>query len=552
MFHVNVVRIRFAGHPVPGGAAGGAPHRVEVKIAMAVKARLLNAVLATPPCGDHYVTAALRPSMLVTLFEDVRPMALSGFASAFVAAIALIRLQQLWCFVWLVVDVGLLAARLAIARAYAVRRAAGDDRAEYWARRYAPVSLAACFVLGLGVMGCVDAPDVELGTLAVMVAGGVFGGIASRNSALPRLAMTQVTLGVVPIGVGALLVQRPGAWLLLPPLVIYLAAMRTVVERHYRVLVALIAARQRNAELVARFDAALTYMPHGLCMIDGESRVIVANRRTAQLFGSPREIMLDTPLPDVVAALGANALTDPDGASLAVQCDLWLNHDEPEPLDIALADGRQLELTRHRVPDGNAVIIVEDVTARRQTEQHIRHLARHDALTGLPNRHELHAQLKRMLAHRPHLPHVPSPALAVMYLDLDGFKAINDRFGHQAGDEVLMQVAERLGKTLPPGELAARVGGDEFIVALDATTMQACSVLAARIIRQISAPYTLSIGETVVFGISIGIALDDGHGSPDELIRQADSALYDAKSAGKGIYRFYSAGSSRVTPATAS
>lgn len=516
---------------------------------MAVKARLLNAVLATPPCGNHRVTAALRPSMLVTLFEDVRPMALSGLASAFVAAIALIRLQQLWCFVWLVVDVALLVARLAIARAYATRRAAGDDRAEYWARRYAPVSLAACFVLGLGVMGCVDAPDVELRTLSVMVAGGVFGGIASRNSALPRLAMTQVTLGVVPIGIGALLVARPGAWLLLPPLVIYLAAMRTVVQRHYRVLVALIAARQRNAELVARFDAALTYMPHGLCMIDGESRVIVANRRTAQLFGSPREIMLDTPLPDVVAALGANTVTDPDGAGLAAQCDVWLSHDEPEPLDITLADGRQLELTRHRVPDGNAVIIVEDVTARRRTEQHIRHLARHDPLTGLPNRHELHAQLKRMLAHRPRL---PSATLAVMYLDLDGFKAINDRFGHQAGDEVLTQVAERLGKTLPAGELAARIGGDEFVVALDATTMQACSVLAARIIRQISAPYTLSVGETVSFGISIGIALDDGHGSPDELIRQADSALYDAKSAGKGIYRFYSAGSSRVAPATAS
>jgi len=403
-------------------------------------------------------------------------------------------------------------------------------------------------VLGLGVMGCVQAVDVELGTLSVMVAGGVFGGIASRNSALPRLAMTQVTLGVLPIGVGALLAHRSGAWLLVPPLVIYLAAMRTVVQRHYRVLVALIAARQRNAELVARFDAALTYMPHGLCMIDGDSRVIVANRRTAQLFGSPREIMLDAPLPDVVAALGANAVAD-SGAGLAAQCNAWLRRAEPEPFDIALADGRQLELTRHRVPDGNAVIIVEDVTARRQTEQHIRHLARHDALTGLPNRHELHAELTRRLARRPRL---PGPAFAVMYLDLDGFKAINDRFGHQAGDEVLTQVAERLGKTLPPGELAARIGGDEFIVAIDDTTMQACSVLAARIIRQVSAPYALSIGETVCIGISIGIALDDGHGSPDELIRQADSALYDAKSAGKGIYCFYSSGSRRVVPAAAS
>ena len=100
-----------------------------------------------------------------------------------------------------------------------------------------------------------------------------------------------------------------------------------------------------------------------------------------------------------------------------------------------------------------------------------------------------------------------------MYLDLDGFKAINDRFGHQAGDDVLTQVAVRLGKTLSSGELAARIGGDEFVVAIDDTTMHVLA-LAARIIRQISAPYTLSIGETVSLGISIGIALDDGHGSP--------------------------------------
>ncbi|MCA8315975.1 diguanylate cyclase [Burkholderia multivorans] len=513
---------------------------------MAVRARLLHSVLATPPSGNHCVTDALRPSMLVTLFEDVRPMALSGLASGFVAAVALLRLHELWCAIWLVVDVALLAARLAIARAYVIERNAGRDRAEYWAMHYAPVSLLACFVLGLGAMGCVDAADVELGTLAVMIAGGVFGGIASRNSALPRLAMTQVSLGVLPIGVGALLAERPGAWLLVPPLAIYLAAMRTVVQRHYRVLVALIAARQRNAELVARFDAALTYMPHGLCMIDGDSRVIVANRRTTQLFGSPREIMLDTPLPDVVAALGTDA-AQPDAAVLAARCADWLAHDAA-PFDITLASGRQLELTRHRVPDGNAVIIVEDVTARRLTEQHIRHLARHDALTGLPNRHELHAELERMLS-RP--PRRPDTAVAVMYLDLDGFKAINDRFGHQAGDELLTQVAERLGRTLRDGALAARIGGDEFVVAVDDTTMDACSRVAAQLIAQISAPYTLSIGETVRFGISIGIALDDGHGTPDELIRQADSALYDAKSAGKGRYRFYSSGSRPVAPAAA-
>ncbi|PAJ81581.1 sensor domain-containing diguanylate cyclase [Burkholderia ubonensis] len=514
---------------------------------MAVRASLLHSVLATPPSGNHRVTAAMRPSLLSTLFDDIRPMFLSGLASGFVAVVALLRLQQTWCLIWLIADVGLLAARVAIARVCVARREAGEDGTEYWARRYAPVSLVACFLLGLGTMGCVEAVDVELGTLSVLVAGGVFGGIASRNSALPHLAMTQITLGVLPIGLGALLAPRSGAWLLLPPIAIYLVAMRTVVQRHYTVLVALIAARQRNAELVARFDAALTHMPHGLCMVDGENRVIVANRRTAQLFGSPREIMLNMPFPDAVAALGAGVATDPDCAELAARCAGWLCR-EPAPFEITLADGRQLEMTRRQVPDGNAVIIVEDVTARRRAEMHIRHLARHDALTGLPNRHELHAELKRMLARRTRR-HGLAPA--VMYLDLDGFKAINDRFGHHAGDDVLTQVAARLCETLPQGELVARIGGDEFVVAIDDTTMQSCSAQAAQIIRQISAPYMLSIGQTVNLGISIGIALDRDCDAPDELIRQADCALYEAKSCGKGIYRFYSNGSRRVAPAAA-
>lgn len=514
---------------------------------MAVRAFLLHSLVATPPSGHHRVTAEMRPSMLSTLFDDIRPMFLSGLASCFVATVALIRLQQTWALLWLVADLGLLVARLAIARSYVTRRDAGDDRAECWALRYAPVSLAACFLLGLGTMGCVEAADVEVGALAVMVAGGVFGGIASRNAALPRLAMTQITLGVLPIGVGALLAERSGAWLLLPPIAIYIAAMRTVVQRHYKVLVALIAARQRNAELVARFDAALTYMPHGLCMIDGENRVIVANRRTAQLFGSPREIMLNTLFPDVIAALGVDHVTEPDAADLATCCHMWLSR-ELVPLELVLADGRVLEMTRHHVPDGSAVVIVEDVTVRRRAEKHIRHLARHDALTGLPNRHELYAELKRMLARRAGRYGV---ALAVMYLDLDGFKAINDRFGHQAGDDVLTQVAARLTMTLPQGKLAARVGGDEFVVAIEDTTMQACAILAARIIRQISAPYRLSIGETVSLGISIGIALDGDGDTPEELIRQADSALYEAKSSGKGMYRFYSSGRKRAAPAAA-
>ncbi|CAN0625434.1 Diguanylate cyclase [Burkholderia multivorans] len=503
---------------------------------MAVRAFLQDFIIATPPSGNHHVTAALRPSLLSTLFEDIRPMVLSGMASLFVASVALLRLEQTWAFVWMLAEVALVGGRFGIARAYLAQRDAGEDQPERWAMRYAPVSLAACFLLGLGTMGCVDSVDVELGTLSVMVAGGVFGGIASRNAALPRLAMMQIALGVLPIGVGALLSPRHGASILLPPLAIYLAAMRTVVQRHYKVLVALIAARQCNAELVARFDAALTHMPHGLCMIDGESRVIVTNRRTSLLFGSPREIALNTPFPDVVAGLAAGCAAEPGPAEIGARCRAWLGR-EPAPLDLTLTDGRQLEMTRHQVPDGSAVIIVEDVTVRRRAEQDIRHLARHDPLTGLPNRHELHAELTRLLARRPNR---RGTAVAVMYLDLDGFKSINDRFGHHAGDEVLTQVAARLARTLLHGELATRVGGDEFVVVIPESSAHACAILAAMIIRQIAAPYALSIGETVTLGISIGIALAGEGETPDDLLRQADNALYEAKSGGKGVFRFYS------------
>ena len=97
---------------------------------MAVRAFLLHSLVATPPSGHHRVTAEMRPSMLSTLFDDIRPMFLSGLASCFVATVALIRLQQTWALLWLVADLGLLVARLAIARAYVTRRDAGDDRAE--------------------------------------------------------------------------------------------------------------------------------------------------------------------------------------------------------------------------------------------------------------------------------------------------------------------------------------------------------------------------------------------------------------------------------------
>jgi hypothetical protein len=171
---------------------------------MSDKTSILDSILLTPASGNGPVTISIRSSLLSTLFENLRPLFLSGISSAFVALVALVRLHQTWAALWLVADICLLAARLGIAHAYVVRSRTVVVHPGLWAARYAPVSLLACLLFGIGTMACVMSQDAELASLAVMVTAGILGGIASRNAALPRLAITQICLGALPIGLGAL------------------------------------------------------------------------------------------------------------------------------------------------------------------------------------------------------------------------------------------------------------------------------------------------------------------------------------------------------------
>jgi diguanylate cyclase (GGDEF)-like protein len=496
---------------------------------------LIGFILGTPARRQNVVGQAIRASLLSTVFGNAYPLFMAGVASAFAALVAYWRLHAPWAAVWLLIDVSILVTRLLCIRAYARRHdSAGARHTDTWAARYAPLCLLATLTLGLGTMGCVISPDTQLSALAIMVTAGILGGIGSRNAAVPRLAIAQIALGAVPIGIGALVAPRSGSWILLPPLVAYLGAMFSVVWRHYDGLLALMSAEQRHAELAARFDAALANMPHGLCTIDTFGKVVIANRRTAELFGARVEqLKLNLPLPEFIGHVGLAHFGPDLQKHLVERCAAWL-HGERRALDLDLRDGRQLEMTRNPVPDGSAVIIIEDVTERRESEARILHLARHDPLTGLANRRELHDRLRRMLSTIP-----PSTVSrpAVFYLDLDGFKSVNDSLGHGAGDEVLTMVAARLRQTLREGELAARLGGDEFAIIVSDSTPLVVSTVARRIIRVVGRPYRLAAGKTVSIGTSIGIALSAPDDAVDELITRADEALYAAKQAGKGTFR---------------
>src|SRR4051794_13319817 len=188
---------------------------------------------------------------------------------------------------------------------------------------------------------------------------------------------------------------------------------------------------------------------------------------------------------------------------------------------------------------GGWVATFEDITEWQQAQEQITHMARHDALTNLPNRTLFREQLEKALrlVRR-------SDQLAVLCLDLDHFKDINDSLGHPVGDALLKEVARRLGECITEHDTVARLGGDEFAIVQFCSDCEpsAVAMLASHVVEKVSAPYEIA-GQQLVIGVSIGISLapEDGK-NPDELLKKADLALYRAKEDGRGTYRFFETG----------
>jgi diguanylate cyclase (GGDEF)-like protein/PAS domain S-box-containing protein len=184
-------------------------------------------------------------------------------------------------------------------------------------------------------------------------------------------------------------------------------------------------------------------------------------------------------------------------------------------------------------------VVARDIGERKRLERELEHQALHDALTGLPNRALFHDRLDHALS-RGTRPVTPGQKLGVLFIDLDDFKLINDTLGHRIGDELLVAVAHRIQAAIRPGDTAARLGGDEFTVLLEQLTdPSAARLVADRILEQLRQPFVLE-GHQVVVSASIGISIAEGRGiEPDEILRTADTALYEAKGRGKGRHATY-------------
>jgi diguanylate cyclase (GGDEF)-like protein len=289
----------------------------------------------------------------------------------------------------------------------------------------------------------------------------------------------------------------------------------------------------------------LASMDQGLVMVDAGGTVAVCNRRAIELLELPAALLGSRPRFDAVPPL--QLLTDgherpgaptvegdgtPD-ASRSLQ-----DANPPHAYERELPNGRTVEVHRRSLAGGDGwMVTFEDITARRHAEQQIVFMARHDALTRLPNRNLFRERIETAVAHASR-----ATAAAVLYLDLDHFKQVNDTLGHPVGDTLLRAVAERLGACVRQLDTVARFGGDEFaVVQVGPERIEDVAKLAQRIIDVLSEPYEVD-GHHVIIGVSLGIAMANADGSDaDTLLKNADIALYRAKAEGRGVYRFFAA-----------
>jgi diguanylate cyclase (GGDEF)-like protein len=286
-----------------------------------------------------------------------------------------------------------------------------------------------------------------------------------------------------------------------------------------------------------RLDTAMNNMSQGLIMFDAAERIVVCNDLYIEMYGLSREIVKPgcsfLEVLQCRAAAGNFLHNDPEQYRAEVVSELALGKVSSRIFETG--DGREVLVTNSPMTTGGWVATHNDITERRRAEAKIEYMAHHDALTDLPNRLQLYEQLRQVLAKTREGMHV-----AVFCLDLDRFKDVNDAHGHPVGDLLLKAVADRLRQCIRDADAVARLGGDEFaILQVGASQPTDATSLASRLIEVIGAPYELG-GEQVTVDLSIGIALAPGDGLyPDQLLKNADMALYRAKSDGHGLYRFF-------------
>jgi diguanylate cyclase (GGDEF)-like protein len=285
-----------------------------------------------------------------------------------------------------------------------------------------------------------------------------------------------------------------------------------------------------------RLDIAVNNMTQSLLLFDSSDRLVVCNKRYIEMFGlSPDIVKPGCSFRDLIAHRKERGSLAGD---IDVYCSSVLRNVRLGKTTLTVVENpgrRSIQIVNQPLAEGGWLTTLEDITERRRVEEQVTHLAHYDALTDLPNRVLFREQLEREIENIQ-----PGRQLAVLYLDIDEFKSVNDSLGHRIGDELLKSVAASLSGCVKATDFVARLSGDEFaIVQTDVGDSADIIDLVARIYRAIREPYEC-LGHQVATDASIGIALAPKNGMDlDQILQNADLAMYDAKAAGRRTYRFF-------------
>ncbi|MGZ5836329.1 MAG: bifunctional diguanylate cyclase/phosphodiesterase [Xanthobacteraceae bacterium] len=298
---------------------------------------------------------------------------------------------------------------------------------------------------------------------------------------------------------------------------------------------------QKSAELERanfQFDAALNNITQGVCMFDEHARIVVFNDRYIDMYGLSRDIVKPgCLLRELIEHRKAVGLFNGDPKEYCEGIIATIRAGETASNLIETTDGRVIYAVQQPMEGGGWVVTHEDITERKRAEAQTAFIARHDALTGLANRLHLLEKIEEKFA----LLRRNGDPFTVFAFDLDLFKAVNDSLGHPTGDALLKAVSERLRNCTRDIDTIARLGGDEFVLVQSMADQprESAIILANRLLEEIGAPYNIG-GHQVVIGTSIGIAIAPNDGdNADELLKNADLALYRVKSEGRNGYRLF-------------
>ena len=297
--------------------------------------------------------------------------------------------------------------------------------------------------------------------------------------------------------------------------------------------------RKRQSELECqniRLDAAVNNIGQGLCMFDARGRLVICNQPYARIYALPDHLVRPgTKLDAILADLFKKGMTASAGEKDYIRWRKQVIARGQHDKTMLQFAGRTILLQHHPTQDGGFVSTHEDVTEQRQQEERIRHMSRHDELTELPNRTKF---IEDMAAAEPALER--GEKAAVLCVNLDNFKSVNDGFGHAVGDRVLKQASARLWGSTRETDMLARLGADEFALLLRPVERPAdAAAIAERIVKTMAAPFTVD-GHQIVIGASVGIAMAPADGeSTDTLMKNADLALNRAKREGRSTYHFF-------------